>query len=95
MKINRLFAWTMGGGLLLGTALATMTLSGQKTASNESVAKHWLTAMDPDNDGTVSKQEFTTYMEAQFDKADPDHDGTLDQKELEQLRKNLRIAEKH
>jgi len=50
--------------------------------------------MDTDNDGTVSKQEFNTYMDAQFDKADTDHDGTLDAKELEQLRKNLAIATK-
>jgi Ca2+-binding EF-hand superfamily protein len=48
--------------------------------------------MDTDNDGTVSKQEFTAYMNAQFDKAHVDHDGTLDAKELDQLRKNLAIA---
>jgi hypothetical protein len=50
--------------------------------------------MDTEHDGSVSKQEFTAYMEAQFDKADADHDGTLDGKELEQLRKNLAIATK-
>ena len=51
-----------------------------------------MTALDKDNDGTVSKQEFIAYMEAQFDKADADHDGTLDRNELEQLRKKLGIA---
>jgi len=44
--------------------------------------------------GTVSKEEFDTYMDAQFAKADFDHDGTLDAKELQQLRKNLAIATK-
>ena len=48
--------------------------------------------MDTDHDGTVSKQEFMSYMESQFDKADTDHDGTLDPSELQQLRKNLGIA---
>jgi len=70
------------------------TASGQKTSSNSSGAKLWLVAMDTDHDGTVSKQEFTAYMEAQFDKADADHDGTLDAKELAQLQKNLGIAPK-
>ncbi len=53
-----------------------------------------MSAMDTDHDGTVSKQEFLGYMEAQFDKADTDHDGTLDRSELEQLRKNLGLATK-
>jgi hypothetical protein len=57
-------------------------------------AKQWLAAMDTDHDGTVSKQEFTAYMEAQFDKADADHEGTLDEKELGQLRTNLELAKK-
>ncbi len=50
--------------------------------------------MDTDHDGTVSKEEFNAYMDAQFAKADADHDGTLDAQELEQLRKNLAIATK-
>jgi EF hand len=41
--------------------------------------------MDTDHDGSVSKQEFNAYMDAQFEKADVDHDETLDATELEQL----------
>jgi hypothetical protein len=92
MKRNRMFAWTIGAILLIGTIAGITSASGQKTAVTPSGAKLWLTAMDTDHDGTVSKEEFTTYMQAQFDKADTDHDGTLDRNELEQLRKNLGIA---
>jgi len=63
--------------------------SGQKSSSNQSGTKLWLTAMDRDKDGTVSKEEFTAYMQAQFDKADTDNDGTLDRNELGQLQKIL------
>jgi Ca2+-binding EF-hand superfamily protein len=94
VKTNPMFAWTVAAVLLMGTIAGISTASGQKTSSSSSGGKLWLTAMDKDNDGTVSKEEFTAYMEAQFDKADTDHDGTLDTKELEQLRKNLGIAKK-
>ena len=80
--------------LLIGTILSITTASGQKSSANSSGAKLWMSAMDTDHDGTVSKQEFLGYMEAQFDKADTDHDGTLDRSELEQLRKNLGLATK-
>jgi Ca2+-binding EF-hand superfamily protein len=92
VKTNRLFAWTVGAVLLLGTMSGIMVASGQKASSSPSSAKLSLSALDTDQDGTVSKQEFLVYMEAQFDKADVDHDGTLDRNEFEQLRKNLGIA---
>jgi len=88
VKPNRIFAW------LLGAALTSGAVAGIATAAALDGGKQWLAAMDTDHDGTVSKQEFTTYMDAQFDKADADHDGTLDAKELEQLRKNLSVATK-
>jgi Ca2+-binding EF-hand superfamily protein len=89
-----MFAWTIGAVLLVGTIAGVMTAAGQKTVGNASEGKQWLAVMDTDHDGLVSKQEFTAYMEAQFDKADADHDGTLDRNEWEQLRKNLAIATK-
>jgi Ca2+-binding EF-hand superfamily protein len=94
VKTNWIFGWTLGTVLLIGTIAGITTASGQKTSGNPSGVKLWFSAMDTDNDGTVSKQEFTAYMEAQFDKADTDHDGTLDRNEVEQLRKNLGIAAK-
>jgi Ca2+-binding EF-hand superfamily protein len=94
VKTNGTLAWTIGAVLLIGTIAAVTTTSAQKTSGNSSGAKLWLSAMDTDHDGTVSKQEFLAYMAAQFDKADPDKDGTLDKNEMEQLRQNLGIAPK-
>jgi hypothetical protein len=92
MKTNRMLAWTIVAVLLIGTIAGIAIASGQSGSGNASGAKLWVAAMDKDSDGTVSKQEFTAYMEAQFDKADADHDGTLTRSEMEQLRKNLGMA---
>jgi Ca2+-binding EF-hand superfamily protein len=89
MRTSSTFAWTSAAVLLIGMIAGITTASGQKSSANSSGAKIWFSSMDKDGDGTVSKQEFTAYMEAQFDKADADHDGTLDRNEMEQLRKNL------
>jgi Ca2+-binding EF-hand superfamily protein len=94
VKTHWMFACIVGAILLAGTIVGVRTASAQKSSGSMSGAKQWLAAMDTDHDGTVSKQEFTAYMEAQFDKADADHEGTLDEKELEQLRKNLELAKK-
>jgi hypothetical protein len=39
-------------------------------------------AADPDNDDSISKDEYLALVEKLFNKADTDHDGTLDAKEL-------------
>jgi Ca2+-binding EF-hand superfamily protein len=39
-------------------------------------------AADPDNDGTLDKNEFLALVEKRFKAADPDNDGTIDAKEL-------------
>jgi EF hand len=94
MKSNWMFTLAIGTVLMAGAIVGVTTASGQKAAGSGGGGKQWLAAMDVDHDGTVSKQEFTTYMQAQFDKADVDHDGTLAADELEQLRKSLSIATK-
>jgi hypothetical protein len=94
MKTNRVFTWMFAAVLTLGMIVAMRTASAQKASSDVSGGKQWLAAMDVDHDGSVSKKEFLTYMEAQFDTADADHDGTLDASELGQLRKNLGVAPK-
>jgi Ca2+-binding EF-hand superfamily protein len=86
MKIKRVLLGVIGAVLMFSMAWNLANLSAQTTGHQR------LTVMDPDHDGTVSKEEFRAYMDAQFDKADMDHDGTLDAKELAQLRKNLAIA---
>jgi Ca2+-binding EF-hand superfamily protein len=93
MKTHSTSPWTIVAFLLIGMIVGITPASGQNSSGNSSGAKLWVTAMDKDRDGTVSKEEFTAYMDAQFDKADPDHDGVLDRKEMELLRKNLGIAE--
>ncbi|HEY8163783.1 MAG TPA: EF-hand domain-containing protein [Methylocystis sp.] len=37
---------------------------------------------DPDNDGTLDKNEYIAVVEVLFKAADPDNDGTLDDKEF-------------
>jgi len=91
VKTNRTFAWIVATVLLIGTVGATDGL-GQKASKNPSGTRVWLIAMDTDHDGTVSKEEFSAYMEAQFDKADADHDETVDKNEMEQLRRILGIT---
>ena len=39
-------------------------------------------AADPDNDGTLTKDEYLAIVEKLFKKADVNNDGTLDAKEL-------------
>jgi Ca2+-binding EF-hand superfamily protein len=39
-------------------------------------------AADPDNDGTLTKDEYLALVEKLFNKADVDHDGTLSVREL-------------
>jgi Ca2+-binding EF-hand superfamily protein len=94
VKTNSMFAWAVAAVLLMGMIVSITGASAQKSSSNSSGVKLWFSAMDTDKDGTISKQEFTAYMEAQFDKADTDHDGTLDRNEVEQLRKNLGFPSK-
>ena len=41
-----------------------------------------LTAADPDNDGTLTKEEYLAVVEKRFKAADPDNDGTVSATEL-------------
>ena len=47
--------------------------------------KQLLLLMDTDKSGKVSKQEFMTFMEAEFNRLDLNHDGELDVRELTQF----------
>jgi Ca2+-binding EF-hand superfamily protein len=82
-----MFGWSIGMVLAVGTMAGISAAGNGQSAGNLAGAKQWLTATDPDNDGTVDHKEFNAYMDAQFAKADTENDGTLDAKEL---RKNLR-----
>jgi len=70
-------------GIVAGTGVAADNT--QKLAAGTTATKQLLLLMDTDNNGKVSKQEFMSFMEAEFDKLDVNHDGELDVKELTQL----------
>jgi hypothetical protein len=55
-------------------------------AAGEKAAKKLLLLMDKDQNGKVSKQEFMSFMEAEFERLDRDKSGELDVQELTQSR---------
>jgi Ca2+-binding EF-hand superfamily protein len=72
---------------MLGTALAQQASapkSQDKLAKAEPEVKKLLLLMDTDNDGKVSRQEFMSFMEAEFDMLDKKKEGKLNVKELTQ-----------
>jgi hypothetical protein len=52
----------------------------------EEYTKKLLLMIDTDKNGKVSKKEFMTFMEKEFDRLDTNHDGELDVNELAKLR---------
>jgi hypothetical protein len=56
----------------------------KKIAAGEDQAKRLLLLMDKDRNGKVSKQEFMSFMEAEFIRLDVNKDGELDVIELTQ-----------
>jgi len=72
--------------LVAGTVAGTATASdNQRIAAGLPATKQLLLLMDTDKNGKVSKQEFMSYMGAEFDRLDINHDGELDVHELMQL----------
>jgi len=62
----------------------------KKVVAGEVEAKKLLLLMDKDANGKVSRQEFMSFMEAEFDRLDKDKNGELDVKELTQMQFRLR-----
>jgi Ca2+-binding EF-hand superfamily protein len=62
----------------------------KKLAAGEREAKKILLLMDTDKSGKVSKQEFMSFMEAEFQRMDINKDGELDVKELTDSRVQVR-----
>jgi len=85
-------------GTRMGTALAQNSGAQNSSANAETKqklknlaageveAKRLLLLMDRDQSGKVSKQEFMTFMEEEFQRLDVNKDGELDVKELTQSR---------
>ena len=82
-------------GVMLGTAVQRQSTGSPKQVvssketrveAGEEYAKKLLALMDADKNGKVSKQEFMSFMEKEFDRLDTKKDGQLDVKELTKLR---------
>lgn len=65
---------------------------GKNIEAGEALVRQLLFLMDRDKNGKISKQEYMSFMEAEFDRLDTNHDGELEPKELEQT--HLRWAGK-
>jgi len=63
-----------------------------KLAIADGNVKELLLLMDADKNGKISKQEWMSFMEAEFNKLDQDGSGELDPKELMQSRLATRHA---
>lgn len=64
------------------------TQNGPRLNADE--VQQLLVLMDTNKDGKITKQEWMTFMAAEFDRLDKDHSGDLDAKDLEQSR--LRVS---
>jgi hypothetical protein len=86
----------LGAGAIVGTIAAqesnpkTPAQQEKKLAAGEREAKKMLLLMDADKSGKVSKQEFMSFMEAEFERLDINKDGELDVKELTDSRVQVR-----
>jgi hypothetical protein len=84
----------VAAGTRTGTAIAAQNTSAvpdtkgkeKNLAIGEAEAKQLLLLMDQDQSGKVSKKEFMSFMEAEFQRLDVNKDGELDVKELTESR---------
>jgi hypothetical protein len=90
-------AGVLGVGAVVGTSVAAqdpdqkvVSPNDKKVAAGEREAKKLLLLMDTDKSGKVSKQEFMSFMEAEFERMDINKDGELDVKELTDSRVQVR-----
>ena len=65
-----------------GGAKTTISPQAQNVAIGEVDVKRLVYLMDTDKNGKISKQEFMSFMAAEFDRLDADKSGELDVKEL-------------
>ena len=80
--------WGMLGSAV--TQKASAPKSKDQPALSEDEVQQLLLLMDSDKDGKVSKQEWMTFMEAEFDRLDKAKNGQLDVKKLGQSK--LRVS---
>ena len=90
-------AGVLGVGAIVTTTVAAqdpdqkvVSPNDKKVAAGEREAKKLLLLMDTEKSGKVSKQEFMSFMEAEFERMDINKDGELDVKELTDSRVQVR-----
>jgi len=80
-------------GLLIAAMSASAVAFGQKAAPPapedkfahaNNIVKELLLLMDADSSGRISKKEWMSFMEAEFNRLDKDGNGELDVNELRQ-----------
>jgi len=89
MNRRNLLITLMGaGGALAGSAIAQNTASKQpdKFAEVNGRVRELMLLMDTDKNGKISKQEWMSFMEAEFNQLDKDGKGEVDLKQLSQSR---------
>jgi len=79
-----------GGGAAQESQPPVTPQKEKKLVQGEKEAKKMLLLMDKDQSGKVSKQEFMSFMEAEFERLDINRDGELDVKELTDSRVQIR-----
>lgn len=84
---------SVGGTTIVPTAAqkaspgadASLSSKDKRLAAGEQYCKQLLLLMDKNKDGKVSREEFMSYMAAEFDRLDKSKDGQLDATELTRL----------
>ena len=86
MTPRGVFLFLTTATIVLGIVTFAQKASVPKHPSRDSQAQQNVTELlllvDTDKNGTISKQEWMKFMEAEFDKLDKDKTGELDREEL-------------
>jgi Ca2+-binding EF-hand superfamily protein len=80
---NLLISLMSASGVAVAQRLDAPAQQDKFTQANQNVKK-LLLLMDTDKSGKISKREWMSFMEAEFDRLDRDGNGELDPKELRQ-----------
>jgi Ca2+-binding EF-hand superfamily protein len=88
VRVLGLFTGLVAAGVTPGSIVAQTTANVPKPqdrlAIGENEVKQLLLLMDTDKNGQISKLEYMTFMEAEFERLDKNKNGELDVKELTQ-----------
>jgi Ca2+-binding EF-hand superfamily protein len=90
-----LVSWLSAIGLAAGAALTQKVVAASpedKLVRADVNVKELLLLMDADGNGKISKKEWMSFMEAEFNKLDKDGNGELDQQELLEARLSARVS---